>query len=134
MHKHSSVSILHLLQFRHHKLFKAPIKRSPGPGATWTSKNESESVHSQPPPQSGPFTPEQKKSGCGCHYVMLRPLNSSVLSPEFRASRSSDPFNEFMKTLRKPAAQDIVQHLKSLAMTMLTLNMLHLHVHVSLSW
>ncbi len=27
-------------------------------------------------------------------------------------SRNSDPFNEFMKTLKKPAAQDIVQHLK----------------------
>jgi hypothetical protein len=30
-----------------------------------------------------------------------------------KTRRSSDPFNEFMKKLKKPAAQDIVQHLKN---------------------
>ncbi|XP_019850987.1 PREDICTED: rab5 GDP/GTP exchange factor-like [Amphimedon queenslandica] len=42
-----------------------------------------------------------------------QPSQEEEPSKSAKTRRSSDSFNEFMKTLKKPAAQDIVQHLKS---------------------
>lgn len=41
--------------------------------------------------------------------IVDRDENHTLYSVE---ERHIDPFNEFMKTLKKPAAEDIVQHLK----------------------
>ena len=37
----------------------------------------------------------------------------SIASSRKQAARVAEPFNEFLKTLKKPAAQDIVAHLKT---------------------
>ena len=41
------------------------------------------------------------------------PASSPILSAGKKQRRMSDPFSEFLKTIQKPAAKDIVQHLKT---------------------
>ena len=114
---HSTVSIALSLSFSFHffsrgRLFKSPLKTEKVP--TTASSVASASVG-----QASAPTFESKKSKLHDHPRALGdvrlPLSLSLIYLSLCIEKSIDPFNEFMKTLKRPAAQDLVQHLKMLA-------------------
>ena len=98
--------------FSRGRLFKSPLKTEKVPSSA-------SSVATASTGQASALIPETKRSKLHDYSQAVGFFLSSSLTFSLvillYVEKSIDPFNEFMKTLKRPAAQDLVQHLKMLA-------------------